>query len=68
MFTRIALVALDSIDESKVSAAGFGELVRAASLAAQNSGVTPPTVQGYYREILFAKYLIQDDKEPKPRR
>lgn len=61
-FARIAALALDSIDDSKVSAAGFGELVRGAALAAQNAGITSPNVQEYCREIILAKYSIQRDK------
>jgi hypothetical protein len=64
-FARIASLALDSIDEGKISAAGFGELVRGAALAAQNAGITSPNVQEYYREIMLAKYSIQSDK-PQP--
>jgi hypothetical protein len=67
-FARIAALALDSIDESKVSGAGFGELVRGAALAAQNAGITSPNVQEYYRELILTKYAIQDDNDQVPER
>ena len=62
-FARIAAEALDAIDQEKVKAAGFGELVRGAALAAQNSGITSPNVEEYCREIILAKYSIRGDKE-----
>ena len=65
-FARIAALALDSIDEDKASAAGFGELVRGAALAAQNAGITSPNVQEYCREIILAKYSIKRDRDDLP--
>jgi len=62
-FARIAALALDSIDESKVTAAGFGELVRGAALAAQNAGIASPNVQKYCREIILAKYSIRGEND-----
>jgi hypothetical protein len=62
-FARIASLALDSIDEGKVSTAGFGELVRGAALAAQNAGIASPNVQEYYRELILTKYAIQDGRQ-----
>ena len=65
-FAGIAALALDSIDASKVSEAGFGELVRGAALAAQNAGITSPDVQEYCRQIILTKYSRHRDGQGSP--
>jgi hypothetical protein len=65
-FARIAAEALGAIDQEKVKAAGFGELVRGAALAAQNAGITGSNVAKTSKAIILAKYSIQTDEQEMP--
>jgi hypothetical protein len=62
-FARIAAEALDAIDPEKYQQAGFGELVRGAALATQHAGLSSPNGLDSYRELIFAKYTIHEERD-----
>ena len=56
-FALIASQALEAIDPEKLHAAGFGELVRGAAVAANQAGITAPSVAEIY-SLSIQKYLV----------
>ena len=70
-FALIASEALEAIDADKLKAAGFGELVRGAAVAANQAGITAPSVAEIY-SLSIAKYLVvppphfSEDPQPRP--
>lgn len=62
-FAMVAHDALAAVDHEKLKAAGVGELVRAAAVASDRGGISPPSViEHYYASI--AEYVIHTNTTP----